>query len=181
MQTIILDPWEVLTAQYVASRLAAETAKQTDTFDYAGKSGLESNEDNSLRVCLSEMAVAKATGRYWSPRFWDSNLHTEMNARFSDVSGGIGVRNVRSYRKPIAVKKKDLTCGDKFIVGTYLDLSEPHIVYTPGFLSVEEAWCVGIPDSSYKRVAWDRFKPLKVLHGSEIKDSVDSRSEREKE
>ena len=173
MQTIILEPFEVLVAQFVASHLAAETAKQNDTPDYAGKSGLESNEDNSLRVCLSEMAVAKATGRYWSPRFWDSSLHTEMNARFSDVDGGIGVRNVRSHGKPIAVKKKDLTCGDKFIVGTYLDLSEPHIVYTPGFLPVEEAWDMAIPDGSYKRVAWDLFKPLEVLHASKITESVD--------
>lgn len=165
MDAIVLESFEVETARFVADRLAEKTASQKDSPDYEGNPYLEPNEVNTFRVCLSEMAIAKALNLYWSPRFWDSRDHAKFNAQYSDVGRDIGVRNVRQYLKPIAVKEKDLRSVEKFLVGAYVDLREPEIVYTPGFLDIDEAWLVGVeqPGKKYRRVDWDSFRDLEGL------------------
>jgi len=164
---IVLESFEVETARFVAGRLAEHTANQEDTPDYKGNSYLEPNDVNAFRTCLGEIAIAKALNQYWSPRFWKSEDHAKFNAQYADVGHDVGVRNVRKYLKPIAVKDKDLTSVEKFIVGAYVNLDEPNVVYTPGFLDVHEAWEVGTedpdPDKNYRRVDWDLFRELEGL------------------
>ena len=138
---ITLEPWEYIHACNVGiSRFAANWGKN-DAPHYK-KELMEDDRTAQVASAICELAVAKATNRYWSGHVW----HQSEHARYRDVvdvGRNIEVRRVRNG-ETAAVRLHQL--GDGLIL--FVARPEP-----PEFLEVE-VW--GWIDYD---AAWDLAEP----------------------
>jgi len=136
-----LEPWEYDHAMHVAARRAAANWGKKDAPHYK-KELMEDERTASAAACVCELAVAKATNRYWSGHVWHASEHAKYR-HIADVGTNIEVRRVRT-KDTAAVRRHQLGKG------LVLFVARPHLpemtsVTILGWLGYDEAWELGTP------------------------------------
>ena len=156
-----LEPWEYEWAMHVAARRSVANWGKKDAKHYK-KELMEDERTASAAACVCELAVAKATNRYWSGHVWHGSEHQKYRD-IPDVGTNIEVRRVRT-RDTAAVRRHQLGKGLVLFVARP-SMPEMKLVTILGWLKYDEAWEVGVPsryDPDNTRVIDAKF--LKELH-----------------
>lgn len=142
MTTVFLESWEYEVAALVAARrVTANWGKQDAAWYDASR--MEDNRTALLASCVSEMAVAKALNRYWSPTAWPADTH-DINRERPDVGDNIEVRRIRKRTGCAAVRQHQVGKGLVLFV-TYPEPPEFTTVEILGWLPYDTAWEIGRP------------------------------------
>lgn len=138
-----LEPFEVEWAYTVGLRRDAANLAKVDAQHY-DKNRMQDNIVASVAAAACELAVAKATNRYWSGSVWDSSLHHKYRMD-PDVQPNIEVRRTRVLGNPLVVRRRDVQAGH-VIVSAYAHEDESfRAVTVVGWLPAAHAWEVGSP------------------------------------
>jgi hypothetical protein len=116
----------------------------------------------STASCCCEIAVAKATNRYWGGHVWDARDHHKYK-HLADVGENIEVRRIRSESNPFAVRRRDVDAG-RWVYAAYACPPVYRDVLVYGFIRAEEAWVLGTraaydPDNT-RVVTVDCLRPI---------------------
>ena len=139
VKTVELEPWEYDWAMYVAARRVTANWGKKDAPHYH-RENMEDDRTASAAACVCELAVAKATNRYWSGHVWHASEHGKYRD-VPDVGRNIEVRRVRTSDFA-AVRRHQL--GE----GLVLFVAKPHMpemkcVDILGWLEYDVAWDLG--------------------------------------
>ena len=139
-----LNEWEWVHALNIGNmRFTANWGKK-DAPHY-DKKRMEDDRTAQQRACVCELAVAKATNRYWSGSVWPKTKHDWFKRRIADVGHNIEVRSVRT-RTTAAVREYQTGQGLYLFVArtTTPELTQVEIL---GYMKYDEAWEKGVtPD-----------------------------------
>jgi hypothetical protein len=105
---ITLEPWEYIHASNVGISRYAANWEKNDAPHYK-KELMEDNRTAQVAAAVCELAVAKATNRYWSGHVWTKETHNKYR-NTADVGKNIEVRRVRKGNTA-AVRKHQLNKG----------------------------------------------------------------------
>ena len=136
-----LTPWEYEHACAVGiGRFTANWGSQ-DAPHYKSEL-MEDNRTAQVASAICELAVAKATNRYWSGHVWHKSDHNKYRD-LPDVGNNIEVRRVRNGNS-IAVRKHQLLKGLILFAAKPV---EPEFtqVNVWGFIDYDKAWELGVP------------------------------------
>jgi hypothetical protein len=154
---ITLNPWEYSWACHVGiERFTANWGKQ-DAKHY-DRARMEDDRTAQQAACICELAVAKATNRYWSGHYWPASEH-HKNRDMADVGTNIEVRRVRTGQSA-AVRRKQLNQG-LILFAAHLPDPEFRTVEVWGWLDMETAWALGEP------ATYDK-ENTRLIHRSEL-------------
>ena len=107
---VTLAPWEYEHACDVGIRRFTANWNKKDA-PYYKKALMEDDRTATVAAAICELAVAKATNRYWSGHIWHSTEH-ETYKHLADVGNNIEVRRVRDEKKQsVALRKHQLGKG----------------------------------------------------------------------
>lgn len=104
--TLSLEDWEYQWAVHVGLARDAVNAGRGDAKHYDSRR-MEDNKRASIAAACAEMAVAKATRRYWSGSVWPIQRHGEFE-ELPDVEPNIEVRRTRSVNGDLPVRVGDV-------------------------------------------------------------------------
>jgi hypothetical protein len=138
---IMLEPWEYVHACNVGiGRFAANWGKG-DAVHYK-KELMEDDRTAQVASAICELAVAKATNRYWSGHVWSKEDHRKYKD-VPDVGTNIEVRRVRKGNT-VAVRKHQLGKG---LVLFAAQPEAPEFIQVDiwGWIKYDEAWELGEP------------------------------------
>ena len=122
------------------ARFAANWGKQ-DAPHYK-KELMEDDRTATVAAAICELAVAKATNRFWSGHVWPKQEHQKYKD-VPDVGRNIEVRRVRKGTT-VAVRKHQL--GKNLILfAAYAEPPEFMTVDVWGWLNYDQAWELGEP------------------------------------
>jgi len=138
---VSLEPWEYDWAMNVAARRISANWGKRDAKHY-DRSRMEDDRTASAAACVCELAVAKATNRYWSGHVWHKTEHNKYR-EFPDVGTNIEVRRVRT-RDTAAVRRHQLGKGVVLFVARP-EMPEMSSVTILGWLEYDQAWELGSP------------------------------------
>lgn len=155
--TIRLDPWEYEWAAHVGIRRFTANWGKQDAAHY-DRSRMEDDRTAQVAAAIAEIAVAKATNRYWSGSVWSAAAHDREKWR-PDVGRNIEVKRIRT-RDP-AVRKHQVGKGIVLWVAKPIK-PEFQDVELFGWIPVDEAWQYGIP-ADYDQRGLTRTIPLDRL------------------
>ena len=99
---VILEPWEYEHATLVGVRRYTANWGKADAPWYDAER-MEDDRTAQVAACVCELAVAKATNRYWSGHVWPASEHRARRDT-PDVGHNIEVRRVRTSKRA-AVRK----------------------------------------------------------------------------
>ena len=101
---VILEPWEYRRACDVGiGRIAANWGKPNAV--HYDRARMEDDRSADVAAAICELAVAKATNRYWHGHVWNRADHAKYR-NAPDVGTNIEVRRVRT-RDAVAVRRSD--------------------------------------------------------------------------
>ena len=143
MKLVELHPWEYDHALSVAARRCAANWGKQDAPHYHRKN-MEDDRTAQAAACVCELAVAKATNRYWSGHVWHKSEHN-LYRDLADVGENIEVRRIRT-RLSAAVRRHQLGKGLVLFVARPV-LPEMTQVEVFGWIRYDEAWELGEPAS----------------------------------
>ena len=137
---IKLNEWEWVHALNVGNMRYTANWHKKDA-SYYDKKRMEDARTAQQRACVCELAVAKATNRYWSGSVWKANDHNRFKRKIADVGHNIEVRCVRTSTSA-AVREQQLGKGLVLFVARTLneELTEVEIL---GYLDYDIAWELG--------------------------------------
>ena len=136
-----LDTWEYSWACHVGiERFTANWYKEDAS--YYKRSRMQDDRTAQQAATICELAVAKATNRYWSGHYWSADRH-ERNKNIADVGTNIEVRRVRTGESA-AVRKRQLN-KDLILFAAKIVDEEFREVDVWGWLTMEDAWEFGEP------------------------------------
>lgn len=163
---VVLEPWEYVHACNVGiARFAANWGKG-DAPHYK-KALMEDDRTAQVASAICELAVAKATNRYWSGHVWHKSEHSKYRD-VPDVGTNIEVRRVRT-KDSVAVRKHQLGKG-LVLFAAYAEPPEFREVRIWGWMEYDEAWELAL-QASYDSSGNTRLLPrhlLKSLNRPEI-------------
>ena len=140
---VSLETWEYEHASLVgARRYTANWGKQDASWYDADR--MEDDRTAQVAAAVCELAVAKATNRYWSGHVWPASEHRRRRGT-PDVGRNIEVRRVRTS-KAAAVRKHQVGKGLVLFVA-YAIPPEFREVEMLGWMGMDEAWEAGVPSS----------------------------------
>jgi len=139
-QFVTLEYWEYEVASLVAARRVTANWNKRDAAWYDA-SRMEDNRTALLAATVSEMAVAKALNRYWSPTAWNPEDH-DKHRNDPDVGRNIEVRRIRKRDGRAAVRKHQVGKGLVLFVA-YPEPPEFQVVEIVGWLPYDKAWEIG--------------------------------------
>jgi hypothetical protein len=142
MKTVDLYPWEYEWAMQVAARRSVANWGKKDAAHYK-KELMEDERTASAAACVCELAVAKATNRYWGGHVWHKSEHNLYRHDIADVGNNIEVRRVRTSTTA-AVRRHQLGKGLVLFVARPV-LPEMTSVEIFGWIDYDEAWELGTP------------------------------------
>lgn len=161
MKTIRLEPYEYEWASHVATRrlLAREDSKNAKHYD---EKRMQDELHASTASCCCEIAVAKATNRYWGGHVWDARDHDKYK-RVADVGENIEVRRIRNESNPFAVRRRDVE-ENRWVYVAYAHAPVYRTVSVYGFIKASEGWNRGTraaydPDNT-RVVSVDCLRPI---------------------
>jgi len=140
-----LEEWEWRHAMHVAAARTTANWKKEDASQYQGnKNRMEDNRTNNERACVCELAVAKATNRYWSGSEWPSDRHDDHKDKEADVGTNIEVRCIRT-RKAFKIKEASDVGKGRILFGTETlrtsdGKEELKTVKIYGWIAIDKAW-----------------------------------------
>lgn len=145
---IDLEPWEWKNAIEVGANRTVANWNRKDAPHY-DRSRMEDDRTADAASAISELAVAKATGRFWTAGgAWSVSDHHRYRD-LPDVGDNIEVRRVRdSSRQDFAVGEKD---EGRVIFATYVVPPEFRTVRVLGWIMGAEALEIGTP-TAYGRL-----------------------------
>lgn len=154
---INLEPWEYVHASNVGiARFAANWGKQ-DAPHYK-KELMEDDRTASVAAAICELAVAKATNRFWSGHVWAKEDHKKYKD-VPDVGSNIEVRRIRKG-ETVAVRKHQLGKG-LVLFAAQPEPPEFTTVDIWGWLNYDAAWDLAEPA---------HYEPerVRLLHRSQL-------------
>jgi hypothetical protein len=138
---IKLDSWEYEWASSVGIRRFTANWNKKDASHYK-KERMEDDRTAQVAAAVCELAVAKATGQYWSGHVWPADQH-ERHKKKADVGQRTEVRRTRNG-KTVAVRKHQV--GQNLIlVGCSAIMPELVEVDVLGYIDYDKAWNLGQP------------------------------------
>ena len=137
---VSLEPWEWVHALNVAARRQEANWDSSDRAHYDRKR-MEDDRTAQARACVCELAVAKATNRYWSGSVWAKSKHSKYKNSHADVGTNFEVRCVRS-RDDVAVREWQVGQGLHLFAArtTDAELTQVEII---GHMKYDDAWELG--------------------------------------
>ena len=138
---INLEPWEYQHACTVGIGRFTSNWGLQDAEHYKPEV-MEDNRTAQVAAAICELAVAKATNRYWSGHVWHKSDHAKYR-NMPDVGNNIEVRRVRNGNS-IAVRKHQLGMG-LILFAAQPVAPEFTQVNVWGWLEYEKAWQLGVP------------------------------------
>jgi hypothetical protein len=141
MKLIDLYPWEYDHALQIAARRHAANWGKQDAPHYHRKN-MEDDRTAQAAACVCELAVAKATNRYWSGHVWHKSEHN-LYRDLPDVGDNIEVRRIRTQMSA-AVRRHQLGKGLVLFVARPI-LPEMMQVEVFGWKKYDDAWEIGQP------------------------------------
>lgn len=157
---IEMESWEYETAAIVAARRFTANWGKADAGWY-DKNRMEDDRTASFAATIAEMAVAKATNRYWSPTAWPMEDHDKFRDR-PDVGTNIEVRRIRKRDGTAAVRQHQVGKGLVLFVA-YPEPPEFRRIEILGWKPYDEAWELGEP-ASYDKSGRTRTIPVSSLN-----------------
>ncbi len=142
MVTVELEPWEYEWASHVGARRFIENWGKADAAHY-DRSRMEDDRTATVAACVCELAVAKATNRYWSGHVWHKSDHNRYKKSVADVGRNIEVRRLRTG-DTAAVRRHQLGQGLVLFVARPV-MPEMRQVEILGWLEYDKAWDLGAP------------------------------------
>ena len=131
-----LEAWEYEWASHVgARRYTANWGKANAPWYDAER--MEDDRTAQVAACVCELAVAKATNRYWSGHVWPPVEHRRRRDT-PDVRHNIEVRRVRTS-KSAAVRRHQVGKGLVLFVAQAIP-PEFREVQVLGWIDMDEAW-----------------------------------------
>ena len=140
---VILEPWEYEHATLVVVRRFTANWGKADAPWYDAER-MEDDRTAQVAACVCELAVAKATNRYWSGHVWPASEH-RARRNTPDVGTNIEVRRVRTSKRA-AVRRHQVGKGLVLMVAYALP-PEFREVDVMGWILMDEAWEKGEPSS----------------------------------
>ena len=143
MMIVTLEAWEYEHASLVgARRYTANWGK--DNAPWYDAERMEDDRTAQVAACVCELAVAKATNRYWSGHVWPASEHRARRDT-PDVGHNIEVRRVRTSLHA-AVRRHQVGKGLVLFVAQAIP-PEFREVQVLGWIDMDEAWEKGKPSS----------------------------------
>ena len=140
---VSLETWEYEHASNVgARRYTANWAK--DDAPWYDPERMEDDRTAQVAACVCELAVAKATNRYWSGHVWPASEHRARRDT-PDVGHNMEVRRVRTSLHA-AVRRHQVGKGLVLFVAQAIP-PEFREVQVLGWIDMDEAWDKGVPSS----------------------------------
>ncbi len=141
MLIVTLEAWEYEHASLVgARRYTANWGKGNAPWYDAER--MEDDRTAQVAACVCELAVAKATNRYWSGHVWPPAEHARRRDT-PDVGHNIEVRRVRTSLNA-AVRRHQVGKGLVLFVAQAIP-PEFREVQVLGWIDMDEAWEKGVP------------------------------------
>ena len=128
---------------------------------------MEDDRTAQVASAICELAVAKATNRYWSGHVWHRSEHAKYRD-VPDVGTNIEVRRVRT-KESVAVRQHQVGKG-LVLFAAYAEPPESREVRIWGWMEYDEAWELALP-ASYDSSGNTKLLPrhlLKSLNRPEI-------------
>lgn len=138
---VTLDPWEYSWACHVGIERFTANWQKSDAAHY-DRNLMEDDRTAQQAAAICELAVAKATNRYWAGHYWSGQSH-DANKHRADVGTNIEVRRVRTGQTA-AVRRRQLNLG-LILFAAHLPDPEFRTVDVWGWITMEEAWGLGQP------------------------------------
>ena len=154
---ITLDPWEYSWACHVGIERYTANWQKPDAAHY-DRNRMEDDRTAQQAAAICELAVAKATNRYWAGHYWSGQSH-DANKNMADVGTNIEVRRVRTGQTA-AVRRRQLGKGLILFAANLPDV-EFRTVEIWGWMAMEEAWALGEP------APYD-LENTRLIHRSEL-------------
>ena len=157
---VALEPWEYVHACNVGiARFAANWGK--NDAEHYKKELMEDDRTAQVASAICELAVAKATNRYWSGHVWHKSEHAKYRD-VPDVGANIEVRRARTGNS-IAIRRHQLGKG-LVVFGAYAKPPEFREVEVWGWLDYDQAWELGMPsrydEENTRLLSRDLLNPL---------------------
>ena len=140
---VTLETWEYEHASQVGARRYTANWGKADAPWYDAER-MEDDRTAQVAAAVCELAVAKATNRYWHGHIWHATEHHKFRD-MPDVGRNIEVRRVRTS-KAAAVRKHQVGKGLVLFVA-YAIPPEFREVEMLGWMGMDEAWEAGVPSS----------------------------------
>ncbi len=140
---VTLETWEYEHASQVGARRYTANWGKADAPWYDAER-MEDDRTAQVAAAVCELAVAKATNRYWHAHIWHATEHHKYRD-MPDVGRNIEVRRVRTS-KAAAVRKHQVGKGLVLFVA-YAIPPEFREVEMLGWMGMDEAWEAGVPSS----------------------------------
>lgn len=138
---ITLEPWEYSWACHVGIERFTANWGKNNAPHYDSKR-MEDDRTAQQAACICELAVAKATNRYWPGHYWHASEHDKYR-HTPDVGTNIEVRRVRTGQSA-AVRKHQLN-KNLILFAAHLPDIEFREVDIWGWIPMEQAWALGEP------------------------------------
>lgn len=132
---VSLEPWEYEWAAMVGVRRFTANWKKHDK-SYYDRSRMMDDRTAAVASAITELAVAKATNRYWSGSVWNGSDHDKYKSTI-DVGRNIEVRMARG--ETVAVRPAQLGKGLVLFGGCPIG-PEFKQVDVWGWRNYDEAW-----------------------------------------
>lgn len=140
---ITLQPWEYQHASNVGiARYAANWGKP-DASHYK-KDRMEDDRTATVAAAICELAVAKATNRYWHAHIWHASEHRRYR-HLPDVGHNIEVRRIRDADHSKVAVRRHQTGQNLVIFAAHPIPPEFRQVDVIGWMLYDEAWELGTP------------------------------------
>jgi hypothetical protein len=162
---ISLEPYEIEWSWSVGIKRHNANLHKNNAMHY-DEDRMEDNLRASIAGAVCEIAVAKATGKYWPGSAWDSAQHND-HCFEPDVFPNIEVKRIRSRNAPLVVRKRDTMHADRLIFCAYAEEGFTKVDIR-GWLPVDIAWDKGITsayDKQTRLVDQSLINPLSEFLG----------------
>jgi len=142
-----LETWEYEYASHIGIRRFTANWSKSDA-SYYNRNKMEDDRTAQVASAIGELAVAKATDKYWSASIWSAQEHDQYKY-IADVSNNIEVRRVRTQSGP-AIRYKDLNRG-LIVFGVKPIEPEFREVDILGWIQADYGWQIG-EERDYGRI-----------------------------
>jgi hypothetical protein len=140
--TVRLEDWEYDWAVHVGKQVTLANRGKKDARHYPDRSVMQDDETANIMSAVAEMAVAKATNRYWSGSYWPAARHEELRGG-PDVGDNIEVRRTRRRDGHLPIRQRDVNLG-RICFSAYVH-DDMRTVTVNGWIAARTGYEIGSP------------------------------------
>jgi len=138
---VTLEKWEYEKAAIVGVQRFIARWDSQDAKQYSNKNRQQPNLIANIASCICELAVAKATNRYWHGHVWHTSEHDKYKF-LPDVGVNQEVRRCRTPHG-VAIQKYQNHMKDLVVFGVRILDEEMRNVEIYGYITQEKGWEIG--------------------------------------